>query len=234
LVYQNRDTNTLFYSKSDQSGNFQAPSVIASTGAIDEPGFWDNSGFADVTVAHYGTVLYVVCTDDIAQKVILLRKNDDSSEWIRHEVSEVIDAHFWAYPKFAISSTGVLGIAYRNNEGTIFSYAQNVTPEQWHSVLVTSDTPNSSQNIKTVFSTATDAHVYVKYGGSFGISTTDNAVTNESYPIEPPSGLSPEEIQSVASTTRNETQSNHIRLQNGRLVIALTNARRVIVAVEDH
>ena len=233
VVYQNRDTNTLLYSESDQNGSFGAPSLIESTGAVDEPGFWDNSGFSDITLLHYGTVLYLVCTDDIAKKVILLRKEDNSPNWTRHEISEVINAHFWAFPKFAISSTGILGVAYRGNQGTVFSYANYATPEDWRTVHLSSNTPSSSFNFKAKFSTDSDANIFILYYGSFRVATEDGSVSSESYPDDPPSDLSPEEMESIESTTRNETLSNHVRLSDGRLVIALTNARRFIIAVED-
>jgi hypothetical protein len=233
VVYQNRDTNTLLYSESDQNGSFGAPSLIESTGSVDEPGFWDNSGFSDITLLHYGTVLYLVCTDDIAKKVILLRKEDNSPNWTRHEISEVINAHFWAFPKFAISSTGILGVAYRGNQGTVFSYANYATPEDWRTVHLTSNTPSSSFNFKAKFSTDSDANIFILYYGSFRVATEDGSVSSESYPDDPPSDLSPEEMESIESTTRNETLSNHVRLSDGRLVIALTNARRFIIAVED-
>jgi len=233
VVYQNRDTNTLLYSGSDQNGIFGAPTVIESTGTVDEPDFWDNSGYSDVTLLHYGTVLYLVCTDDIAKKVIMLRKDDNSTSWTRHEISEVIDAHFWAFPKFAISSTGILGVAYGANEGTVFSYANHATPEDWQTVFLTTNTPNSSFNFKAKFSTDSHANIFIQYYGSFRVATDDGSVASEDYPDDPPSDLSPEEIESIDSTTRNETLSNHVRLQDGRIVIALTNARRVIVAVED-
>lgn len=233
LVYQNRDNNTLFYAQSDLDGNFSPPLAIASTGAIDEPGYWDNSGFADVTLASCGSSLYLACTDFIAKKVIILRKEANSADWIRHEVSEAINSYFWAFPKFSISSAGVLGIAYRNNEGTVFSYASHASPDHWQSVFVTLDVPYSSSDIKTTFSTPTDANVYLQYGGSFLISTTTGSVTTESYPDDPPSDLSPVEAEQIDSTTRFETMSNHVRLQDGRLVIALTDASKVVVAVHD-
>jgi hypothetical protein len=233
MVYQNRDTNKLLYSVSNQDGSFSPPSVIQSTGAVDEPSFWDNSGFADVTLAHYGTALYLVCTDDIAKKVIILRKQDNSTEWTRHEISEVIDAHYWAFPKFAISSTGILGVAYRSNEGTMFSYAGHATPEIWRTVLVTSYTPNSSSNFEAKFSTESNANVYIRYHGSFCVATEDGSVSSEPYPDDPPSDLSLEEMESIKSTTRYETLSNHVRLRDGRIVIALTKARRVVIAVEN-
>lgn len=233
LVYQNRDTNTLLHSVSDQNGRFGPPSVIGSTCAVGEPGFWDNSGFDEVTLLHYGGVLYLVCTDDIAKKVIILRKQGNSTEWTRYEISGVIDAHYWAFPKFAISSSGILGVAYRSNEGTMFSYANHSTPELWSTVLVTSDTPDSSSNLKTKFSTESHANIFIKYCGSFLVATEDGSVSSESYPGAPPNDLSPEEMESIESTTRNETVSNHVRLQDDRIVIALTNARRVIVAVEN-
>jgi len=233
LVYQNRDSNTLFLSQSDQGGYFQDPEVIASTGAVDEGSYWDNSGFSDITIAHYGPVLYLVCTDDISRKVILLRKNDDSSDWICHEISEVIDEYFWAFPKFSISSAGVLGVACRNNEGTTFSYANHSTPEHWQSVVVTTDKPSSSRYIKTTFSTPINAHVYVKYAGSFKISTADGSVTSESYPSDSPSDLTTEETGSIESIYRYEGLSNHVRLPDGRIVVGLSDARRVIMAVEE-
>lgn len=233
VIYQNRETNALHYSESDQDGVFGTPSVIQSTGAVDAPGFWDNSGFSDVTLLHYGTVLYLVCTDDIAKKVIMLRKDDNSQVWTRSEISGVIDAHVWAFPKFAISPTGILGVAYAGNEGTLFSYADHAAPVDWRSVLITTAKPNSSFNFKAKFTAGSQANVFINYEGGFRVSTDDGSVSTEDYPEDPPPDLSPEELENMASANRNETQSNAIRLPDDRLVMALSNAWRVIVAIED-
>ncbi len=233
LVYQNRDSNTLFLSQSDHTGIFQSPELIESTGATDGGSHWDNSGFSDVTIVHYGSALYLVCTDEIAQKVILLIKGDHSSGWIRHEITGVIERFYWAFPKFSISSSGILGVAHNTNEGVAFSYANHSTPDFWQSVVVTTNTTSCSPFVKTTFSTPTEANIYVEYSGSFQVSTTDGSVSSELYPDDPPSDLTQDELESIGTTSRNETASNHVRLPDGRLVLGLTNARRVVIAVED-
>lgn len=233
LVYQNRDANELYFTESDSTGFFPSPLIIASTGAVDEPGFWDNSGFAEVTLAHYSDRTFIVCTDFIEKKVIVLWKDDPSNTWNRHEISGLIENHYWAFPKFSISSTGRLGVAYAGNSGTVFSFADHSSPETWTSVFVTNSTPSNSSSLDTIFSSETDAHVYIKYGGSYKVSTETSAVTSESFPVPEPSDLTEEEINKIDSAYRSESL-NHVRLPDGRILIILSSSGRIIAAVEEN
>jgi len=233
LVYQNRDTNELYFTESNENGVFPAPLVIASTGEVDEPGFWDNSGFAEVTLVHYNNRIYITCTDFIEKKVIILWKDDLSSEWNRHAISGIIENHYWAFPKFSISSSGMLGLAYAANSGTVFSFADHSSPEDWTSVSVTNSKPNNSASIDTVFSSDTEAHVYIKYGGSYKISTETSAVTSEPFPSLEPSDLTEEETEKIDSAYRSESASN-VRLSDDRILIVLSSSGRIIAAVEEN
>ncbi len=233
LVFQNRDANELYYTKSDTNGFFNTPELIATTGAENEPGFWNNSGFSDLTLHHYDETLYIVCTDFIAKKVVLLWKDMDQGEWNRHEISEVITSHFWAFPQFTISESGILGVAFADDSGTVFAYANSVSPAQWNSVLVTGSKPDNRQSIRVAFSSATDAHVFVRYSGSFKIDTQSDSVVTASFPSDPPSDLTENEIDRISQTYRSETPSEHIRLSDGRILFVLGSSGRIIIAVED-
>lgn len=233
LVFQNRETNELCYTKSDLNGHFEPAVVIAATGAIDEGSIWDNSGFAEVSLLYYNETLFLVCTDSIAQKVVLLWKSEDSVEWNRHEISEAIDVSAWAFPKFSISDTGVLGVAYASDSGTVFSYASSLSPTVWNMILVTTDKPNSSNSIKTAFGEGSDAHVYVRNSGSFVVNMVTDTVTAGVFPDDPVSDLSEEEIEKIGFTYRYETVSKHVRLNDGRILFGLSHSSRIVIAVED-
>jgi hypothetical protein len=233
LVYQNRETNELYLTESNPNGVFPAPVVIASTGAVDEPGFWDNSGYSEVTLSHYSGRTFIACTDFIDKKVIILWKDDLSSAWNRHEISDVIENHYWAFPKFSISSSGILGVAYAANSGTVFAFADHSSPESWTSVLVTNSTPNNSASMDMVYSSDTEAHVYIKYGGSFMISTETSAVTSEAFPTPEPSDLTEEESKKINSAYRSESVS-YTRLSDDRILIVLSSSGRIIAAVEEN
>lgn len=231
LIFQDRRENKLYHSRMLTSGRFSPPAEIASTGLVDEPDFWDNSGYSEISMLHYAGDAFLVCTDAKEQRLLLMHKRAGSDAWTSHYISDVLPNYFWAFPKLAVSSAGRLGVAYSGNGGTKFLFADAADPTTWTNLDVTNLAASSSAGLQLMFEGSL-AHVSLQGHGNFRISPTEGTAVAAPYPQSPASDLTPSDVERIAKMHRAETPSNHIRLSDGRLVIALSNGNRLLVAVE--
>ena len=220
LAYRNNNTDELFFTESDEGGVFSEPSVITS-GPL----------FKGVTLSNYDGWVYIVCTNYSEKRVVVFWKEADSEVWNQHRISEIIDNHFWSFPKFSISNSGILGVAYANNAGTVFAFASHSSPNSWTQVFLTTSKPFDRSSIETTFSSNAEAHVYIPFG-SYKIDTETTVVTSETFPNPEPSDLTEEEEEKIDSAYRSESVF-HTRLSDGRILLILSDGGRVISAVEE-
>jgi hypothetical protein len=176
FVYQNRNRNKLYYCEAPGDGGTPEPEGILGTHAEDEPGFWDNNGYTDVTLqVSAAGIPHVVCRDHVVNEVILLWRPAGSPVWERRLIRSGLLRPFWAFPKFAISPQGVLGVVYAGDDGSYFARASIATPDVWEHRKITSSLPNNAMQTGIVFNDAGDA--IAQAGGGFRIDAMTQEVT---------------------------------------------------------
>lgn len=176
FVYQNRDRNELYYGEVQVGGGPPLISRVAGTDVEDEPGFWDNSGYTDVTLQiDAAGAPYIVCMDDHAEEMILLRRRADAAGWQRTVILSGLSTPYWAFPKFAISPQGRMGIVYRGDDGSYFALSSIGNPLVWSHRKISNESAHSAHETGIVFNDADDA--IVQAYGSFFIDCSSGVIS---------------------------------------------------------
>lgn len=158
FVYQNRDSKKLYYCEAPSDGGAPKPERIIGTHVEDEPGFWGNNGHSDVTlqVSEAG-IPHVVCRDYVLDELIVLWKPAGSPVWERRIIQSGLLRPFWAFPKFAISKQGILGVVYAGDDGSYFARASIAMPDVWEHRKITTLLPHNAMETGIVFNDSGDA-----------------------------------------------------------------------------
>ncbi len=162
FVFQNLDTNELYFGETPEAGGVPVVERIIGTGVEDEPDFWDNSGYSDVTL-QIGPdgVPFVVCTENLTGAVVILWKPSGAVAWERAEIQPGLGSpSYWSFPKFAISKQGVMGVIYRGDDnGSYYAWASVTDLTHWNHVRFSSTSPSSATWSGIVFNDDGDAIV---------------------------------------------------------------------------
>ena len=179
FVFQNRDKNELYYGEVTADSETPEIARIVGTGVEDEPGHWDNSGYTDVTlqIDPSGSP-WIVCMDDHAEEMILLRKRPDTGGWKRTVILSGLDSPYWAFPKFAISQQGRMGIVYRGNDGSYLALSSISSPAVWTHRKISPLSPHNAYETGIVFNLA--GGLIVQADDAFSV----NGTTGEISPIQ--------------------------------------------------
>ncbi len=178
IVYQDRDANELRLIERTPDGLLSSPSLVATTGMIDEPDFWDNSGYSDVTLqlSADGT-RFIVCRDQVAESLVCFWKRQEDAQWQRHEVTGPLWR--WPYPRFNISPDGTLGVLYHDAGDAFLTWAASSAPTQWETLKVKE---NESSRTGFIFNAAGDALLEFPHGADLKVNLRTKAISEAWFP----------------------------------------------------
>ncbi len=189
FVFQNRTKNELRYGEILADGSLSPMEKISGTGLEDTPGWWDNSGYHDVTFqAAPGGIPYIVCMDTASGELICLWKPSGASVWSRHIICSDISSPHWAFPKFAFSPQGTMGVVYSNADGSYLASASAASPTNWEHRKISTQKASNARESGLVF--RPDGIALAQSGGSYRVNLATGTIADIDNPgqIQPRRG----------------------------------------------
>jgi len=165
FVFQNRVTNTLYYSELYSNGEISTPEIVANTGIEDEPGHWDNSGFSNISLHHTGESTVIICVSDTDERILCFKRRNDST-WEKFYVTDVLDAHFWSNPVSCVDSSGNIAVGFlAYGIGVYACWADVGNLDNWNSTKLSDDPAPYQRNTSIAF--AANGDLLVRFGASY-------------------------------------------------------------------
>ena len=178
FIYQNRDRRMLHYGECAENGSPPVVERVAGSTGAQNPVFWDTSGYTDLTLQIGPSgVPHVVGRDYTTNDIVLLRKPSGATVWDRRVIRSGLASPYWAFPKFAISPQGMLGVAYRGDDGSYFTHALITAPDSWTNIKISDLSPHGAFETGLIFNNSGDA--IIQAGGWF----RRDAATGETTPL---------------------------------------------------
>lgn len=232
-VFTERQGN-IYFAKSDSLGRFQPPTILPLEDSPNGGFPYYSSRYSEISVKYWDGQLFLVCSDMSHRKVILFFGNEKSVEWERVEISGIHSSNYFSFPNFVISKNGIFIVVYRSENGTILSYADHASSNDWNTIKISPAIPEKNSDLAISSEISGKVFIEIKGDGVYEFSTDEYSILKSDLEDIHFSDLNQEELMSIQKIKKPyEFTSNPIKIGDQKILILLSEGIGVYSALKE-